>query len=269
MHQKLMEIISVKKQEVAELKSTKSGDRQTDPGPIRDFKAAISKTDRINLISEIKFASPSAGGIRKKTDSSVIGKTYEKAGASAISLLTDRQFFKGDLKYLPPLKEAVNLPILRKDFIIDEAQIKEAFFHGADAILLIARILSLEQLSELLSAARESGMGVITEIHDRKDLEKALKTDADIIGINNRDLDTFHVDLKATFELIPLIPKDKIIISESGIQTEEDISSLLHMGINAVLIGSALMSSDNIFEKTREIVAAGISLKECQGKKRS
>lgn len=262
MHQKLMEIIAVKKQEVAELKRAMPGERSPDLPAVRDFRAAISRPGRINLISEIKFASPSAGGIRKKTDPCVIGRIYENAGASAISLLTDKQFFKGDLDYLPPLKKAVTLPVLRKDFIIDTAQVKEAFFHGADAILLIARILSQEQLTELLAAARELGMAVLTEIHDRDDLKKVLKTDADIIGINNRDLDTFHVNIKASFDLIPLVPKDKILISESGIQTKEDLSSLRHTGINAVLVGSALMSSGDISEKTREVVAAGIIEKE-------
>ncbi len=226
--------------------------------PIRNFKAAISTPGQINLIAEIKFASPSAGHIRPKTDPILIGRMYEEAGAAAISLLTDKRFFQGDLSILPRLKKAIALPILRKDFIIDEVQVREASIYGADAILLIARILSQSQLADLISASRELGMACLTEIHVSDDLDKALECGADIIGINNRNLGTFTVDLKTTFELAPMVPDDRILISESGINSGEDILSLKRTRVQAALVGSALMRSNDLAEKTAELVDAGI-----------
>ena len=258
MHQKLAEIIAHKKNEVAKLKKAMPVYKGPELPPARDFRAAASAPHRISLIAEIKFASPSAGSIRPVIDPVSIGQVYQDAGAAAISLLTDKQFFKGDLEYLPPLKRAIALPILRKDFIIDELQVREAFMFGADAILLIARILSHDQLSELTAAGRELGMACLTEVHDRDDLEKALECGADIIGINNRDLDTFAVDIKSTFELAPLVPDDRILISESGISSGQDILALKSTKVQAVLVGSALMSSDSLAGKTAELVQAGI-----------
>jgi indole-3-glycerol phosphate synthase len=229
--------------------------------PIRDFKAAISAPHQINLIAEIKFASPSAGLIRSKADPVLIGRIYEDGGAAGISLLTDKRFFQGDLKHLPRLKKAVSLPILRKDFIIDEVQVREAFVYGADAILLIARILSQAQLAELISACRELGMDPLTEVHDGDDLEKAIDCGAEIIGINNRDLDSFIVDINTTFELAPLVPDDRVIISESGLANKADIRSLKDTRVQAVLVGSALMRNDDLAEQTVELVDAGISEK--------
>ncbi|MDY6972230.1 MAG: indole-3-glycerol-phosphate synthase, partial [Thermodesulfobacteriota bacterium] len=178
-------------------------------------------------------------------------------GAAGISLLTDAKFFGGDLDNLAPLKKAVSLPILRKDFIIDELQVIESSLCGADAILLIARILEREKLKDLLTAARESGLAVLTEIHDRADLDKAVGSGADIIGINNRDLDTFGVDNKTTLELAPMVPGPRVVVSESGISDVEDIRLLKDSGISAVLVGSSLMASDDIAKKTRELVEAG------------
>jgi len=258
MHQRLAEILAEKKKEVARLKMSMPPEIEDILPPIRDFKAAISTARRINLIAEIKFASPSAGCIRPKTEPESIGQIYEDSGAAAISLLTDKQFFQGDLNYLPRLKKAVGLPILRKDFIIDALQVREAALYGADAFLLIARILSRAQLAELISAGLEQGMVPLTEIHDRDDLEKALDAGADIIGINNRDLDSFTVDINTTFELAPLLPKDRLIVSESGLAEAADIRSLKSAGIQAVLVGSALMKSDDLAQKTAELVDAGI-----------
>ena len=258
MHRRLEEIIAEKKREVARLKKAMPVYSGPELPPTRNFKAAVSAPHRINLIAEIKFASPSAGSIRPKTDPDSIGQIYQDAGAAAISLLTDKQFFKGDLDYLPRLKRAISLPILRKDFIVDEVQVRESIMFGADAILLIARILSHGQLSELTAACRELGMAHLTEVHDRDDLDKALEGGADIIGINNRDLDTFNVDLKTTFELVPMVPDDRILISESGINSGEDILSLKSTRVQAVLVGSALMKSDNLAGKTAELVKAGI-----------
>jgi indole-3-glycerol phosphate synthase len=258
MHQRLAEIIAEKKNEVARLKNAMPVYSDHNLPPIRDFKAAISAPLQINLIAEIKFASPSAGRIRPKADPILIGRVYEDAGAAAISLLTDKRFFQGDLNHLPRLKKAIDLPILRKDFIIDEVQVREASNYGADAILLIARILSQAQLAELISACRELGMDPLTEVHDREDLEKAIDAGAEIIGINNRDLDSFAVDINTTFELAPLVPDDRVVISESGLANKEDIRSLKDTRVQAVLVGSALMKSDDLAQKTSELVDAGI-----------
>jgi indole-3-glycerol phosphate synthase len=171
--------------------------------------------------------------------------------------LTDKRFFQGDLNHLPPLKKAVSLPILRKDFVIDEIQIRQALFYGADAVLLIARILSQPQLAEFISISKELGLAPLTEVHDRDDLEKAVDCGAEIIGINNRDLDSFELDINTTFELAPLVPGNCIVVSESGIEKEGDILSLKEAGIHAVLVGSALMRSKDLAGKTAELVNAG------------
>ena len=242
---------------MARLKKSRPFNRDKERQPLRDFKAAISIPQKISLIAEIKFASPSAGRIREKADPIPIGRIYEDAGAAAISLVTDRPFFQGDLEHLPRLKKALSLPILRKDFIIDAVQVRQAYFYGADAILLIARILSQQQLAELIGACREMGMAPLTEVHDRDDLEKAVACDAEIIGINNRDLDSFNVDIDTTFKLAPLVPNNCILVSESGITAKGDIRALQTTGIQAVLVGSALMRSRDPAKKTKEIVIAG------------
>lgn len=257
MHQKLKEIFAQKQLEVAILKKEGLPRIDCDIPPLRDFKKAISTPNRINLISEIKFASPSAGTIRKAGNPAEIGLVYEKAGASAISFLTDKLFFNGEIKNLPIVKNAVTLPILRKDFIIDEIQVREALIYGADAVLLIARILTESKLRDLITLCREHKLAALTEVHDRNDLDLALKCGADIIGINNRDLDTFHVDINTTMELVKHVPKECILVSESGIESSDDIRKLKGKGVNAVLVGSALMSSGNLNEKVKELVEAG------------
>ena len=259
MHAKLAEIFKEKQSEVQHLKAVGYVAPRIDFSKNRrDFKKALTHHRGIDLIAEIKFGSPSAGTIREISDPVTIGKAYETSGASAISLLTDRKFFRGDLQNLPQLKKAVGLPILRKDFIIDEVQIKESAAFGADAILLIARILSFEQLERLLLVSREFGLAVLTEIHDKEDLEKAIQCNAQIIGINNRDLDTFRIDLNTTLELAPLIPKDRVAISESGIKSPEDMIALKGLNLQAVLVGSALMAADDPGKKAAELVQAGV-----------
>jgi indole-3-glycerol phosphate synthase len=265
MHQRLAGILAEKKTEVARLKKTMRFNAINDVPP-RDFKAAISVPPEIRLIAEIKFASPSAGLIREKTDPNAIGRIYEKAGAAAISLLTDQKFFQGDLSQLPRLKKVVSLPILRKDFIIDEIQVREAKFYGADAILLIARILPRSQLEEFISMCRELDMAPLTEIHDGNDLDKAIACGARIIGINNRDLDSFKVDINTTFKLAPEIPEDCILVSESGIKNKEDILALKTTGIHAVLVGSVLMGSNDLAGRTAQFVNAG---EMCNAKSKS
>ncbi|MGD2185291.1 MAG: indole-3-glycerol phosphate synthase TrpC [Desulfobacterales bacterium] len=256
-HQRLTEILAEKQKEVARLKKSIPSSRDKERLSRRDFKAAISTPQKISLIAEIKFASPSAGLIREKVDPSLIGCIYQDAGAAAISLLTDQRFFQGDLEQLPRLKMATSLPVLRKDFIIDAVQVREAFIYGADAILLIARILSQSQLSEYIALCRELGMTPLTEVHNRDDLEKAVISGAEIIGINNRDLNSFKVDMRTTLELAPLIPSNCVRVSESGIADKEDILALKTARIHAVLVGSSLMRSKNLALKTKEIVDAG------------
>ena len=258
MHSQLLRIIAEKEREAESLKiECLSTGRDMEVLPVRNFKAAISATDRIALIAEIKFASPSAGIIRKDGDPVQIGRIYEEAGAAAISLLTDKRFFSGDIDQLPRLKRATSLPILRKDFIIDPIQVKESFLYGADAILLIARIPSREKLKELLALCLEFGMAGLTEAHNRNDLEKAVECGAEIIGINNRDLNTFKIDIKTTLDLASLIPDGCIRVSESGISNREDVSTLRQSRINAVLVGTALMKSNDLSAKTRELVDTG------------
>jgi indole-3-glycerol phosphate synthase len=254
---RLIKILDEKRNEVALLKKRGISDNDSTERGRRDFKGAISVGKRISLIGEIKFRSPSAGLLHTGSDAVGIGKIYEEAGAAAISLLTDRTFFGGDLANLPLLKKSVSLPILRKDFIIDDIQVKESIHFGADAILLIARILSRQQLKDLVAMAKEEGLSVLTEIHDPGDLEKAIDSGSDIIGINNRDLDTFKVDLKTTMELAPQVPEGCIIVGESGIHGPGDIRRLSRSRIHAVLVGTSLMQSADMAEKVRQLVEAG------------
>jgi indole-3-glycerol phosphate synthase len=258
MHSKMKEIVAHKRMEVEALKKRGVPSvRNSDLPPLRDFKAAISVPNRIGIIAEIKFASPSAGVIREKMDPCTIGRIYEDAGAVAISLLTDCQFFAGNLDDLPLLKKAISLPILRKDFIIDEIQVRESCFYGADAVLLIAHILSKDQLKELLVFCKELGLTPLTEIHDHDDLEKAYDCGAEVIGINNRNLDTFEVSLRTTLDLARLVPEGRILVSESGIFNKEDIQLLGRSGIRSVLVGTSLMESKDMARKTKELVDSG------------
>jgi len=258
MNSLLAEILVEKRKEVDRIRERwASTNIDNNIPPIRDFKAAISQPGKINLIAEIKFASPSTGIIHTRKDTLKIGQIYEENGAAAISLLTDNKFFGGDINDLPRLKKAISLPILRKDFIIDEIQVTESFLYGADAILLIARILSRQQLKRLLDTCQEWGLDSLIEVHDRYDLEKAIECRAEIIGINNRNLDSFEVNLTTTIKLVPLVPENHIIVSESGIRTGKDIQLLRKSGVRAVLVGSSILKSDNVAEKVRELVLAG------------
>jgi indole-3-glycerol phosphate synthase len=258
MDSRLAEILANKRREIAALEKTAPFRREVGaPLPIRDFQAALSRTGETALVAEIKFASPSAGTIRERGDPCALGRIYEAAGARAISLVTDRRFFNGNPGDLPDLKETVFLPILRKDFILDEIQVEESFVLGADALLLIARLLSGRQLRRLLDLCRNRGLAALTEIHSRKDLSKVLDCGAEIIGINNRDLGTFQVNLQSTLDLAPLIPEGKIIVSESGISTAGDIRLLRERGTRAALVGTALMRDPDPTRKLRELVLAG------------
>jgi indole-3-glycerol phosphate synthase len=253
----LSRIVDEKRREVAALKAKCAATIERGDIPLLDFGAALTDGDGIRLIAEIKFASPSAGAIRRPSDPVVIGHTYRDAGAAAISLLTDRSFFGGSIDPLPRLKTETGLPVLRKDFLIDPTQVEESFAYGADAVLLICRILSKSQLGELIHACDALGISALVEIHDETDLQKALDGGASIIGINNRNLITLEVDVRTTQVLAPLIPHDVTVVSESGIEEPEDIVFVGRFGVRAVLVGSSLMRSGDIFMKTRALVEAG------------
>lgn len=224
----------------------------------RSLSAALKSVVNISIIAEIKKASPSTGVLRENFNPVEIARIYEANGASAISVLTDEKFFHGSLSYLTEVKNTVRLPVLRKDFIVDPYQIYEAREAGADAILLIAALLSKEKLNAFLLLASELGMDCLVEIHSENELKTVLQTNASIIGINNRDLETFKTDLETTLRLRPLIPSGKIIVSESGIKSRKDIEVLLENGVNAVLVGETLMKSNNIPEKLHELLGNNI-----------
>lgn len=214
-------------------------EKQIDPP--RGFTRALLDYDGVSIIAEAKKASPSKGIICKDFDPVAIALNYAKNGAQAISVLTDVDFFSGSLLYLMQVREAVALPVLRKDFIIDPIQIEEARIHGADAILLIAAILDQVKIKEFKDIAAEAGMDSLVEVHDEDELEKALAAEPEIIGINNRNLNDFSVDLNTTFRLKKLIPDTIAVVSESGLRSEDDLQALVDGEITAALIGESLM----------------------------
>jgi len=218
------------------------------------FKKNISRGHGINLIAELKKASPTRGIIRGDFNPVKIALTYQAQGASAVSVLTDERFFEGRLEYLKEVKERVAIPVLRKDFIIDEYQLYESVLWGADAVLLIADILTMDELKKFLDISKDLGMDCLVEVHNEEDINKALSSGATIIGMNNRDLHTFKIDIATTQRLIRLIPDTKVRVSESGIKTYEDVMFLKSLGVNAVLIGEAFMEADDIASKVREVM---------------
>lgn len=223
--------------------------------PTVDFASALHG-DSISLIAEVKKASPSRGVIRPDFDPVKIARTYAGNGASAISVLTEPKYFQGSLNYLRDISEALGnrgLPLLRKDFIIDPYQIYESRACGADSLLLIVAILTADKLEELLGLSHELGMDCLVEVHHEAELEIALASGVRIIGINNRDLNTFTVDLATTGRLRPLIPPDRVVVSESGIKGRSDMAKLRKWGVDAVLIGEALMSAPDIALKMKEL----------------
>ncbi len=250
-------IVAAKREEVARLKKetplARLQEAIKDLPPTRDFKQAISRRP-CAIIAEVKRSSPSKGRIREQFDPVQIASIYEQHGAQAVSVLTDEQFFEGKGNYLTAIKKAIALPLLRKDFIIDAYQIYESRVLEADALLLIAAILDKGQLQEYIELAEQLGLASLVEVHTKAELDKALAAGAEIIGINNRDLQTFTTDLKRTLELAPLIPQGKTIVAESGITTRKDIELLMGAGINCFLIGETLMRAHDIGKKLRELL---------------
>lgn len=221
----------------------------------RDFRAALAggREDQIpRLIAEIKRKSPSRDAIRQDLDVTELVKIY-KTGAAAISILTDQKFFGGSLEDLDEANSATQIPLLRKDFIIDEYQLYEARQFGADAVLLIARILNIDEITNLILEAKQLGLDCLVEIHDEGDLKKALETPAEIIGVNSRNLDTLKIDLKKFELLLPKVPAAKIVVAESGIRERSDLEKLNSKNVDAVLVGTSLLQAKRIEGKLSEL----------------
>jgi len=267
----LDKIVEQKRLEVAKLpeRIIAAGDLRDamlERGEQRDFLTALRKPHAagVALIAEVKKASPSAGVICKDFDPVRIAKEYEAAGASCLSVLTDEKFFQGSLDYLRQIREAVKLPLLRKDFIIDERQILEAVEWGADAILLIVAILDDERLKRFHDLATEAGLAVLVEVHDEAELERAIAIDAPLIGVNNRDLKTFKVDLATTERLAaklsqtpdPRPQTQRLLVAESGIHTRADVERLAKCGARVILVGESLVKGGNIRSKVKELLPA-------------
>lgn len=222
----------------------------------RGFAAAIAAkiaAGQSGVIAEIKKASPSKGVIREDFDPAAIAQSYEKGGACCLSVLTDMDFFQGADEYLKMARSASSLPVIRKDFIIDEYQIYEARAMGADCILLIVSALSEQQLNQLHEVARSLGMDVLIEVHDEAELDIALKLDNPMVGINNRNLHSFEVSLENTYQLLSKIPADKIVITESGIHSPADVAAMRQHHVNAFLVGEAFMRSEEPGERLAEM----------------
>jgi len=254
----LDEIIATKRHEVAARKAARPlADLEkmiAGRPPARDFKAALDADAGCAIIAEVKRRSPSRGLLRADFDPVRIALEYESHGAAAISVLTDETFFGGSDADLSVVGSAVTLPVFRKEFVIDPYQVYETRAIGADALLLIAAILTEGQLREYRELADSLGLAALVEVHDREELGKTLAAGAEIVGINNRDLKTFVTDIRTSMELASLIPKDRIVISESGIRTRREIETLLKAGIRAFLIGETLITAPEIGPKLKELL---------------
>ncbi len=261
----LEKIIEDKRREVAQRKREKSIEQLDSEirllAKCRNFYKAVTKPNRrgLNIIAEVKKASPSAGLIREDFDAVEIAEIYEKCGADAISVLTDEKYFQGRLEYIKQIKEAVNLPILRKDFIIEPWQVYESRAAGADAILLIADVLKVGELSDLMILSAELTLTVLLEVHDADVLLKVRsligfpKKGYSVLGINNRNLSTMKVDLNTTSRLAAMVDNTSELVAESGIKTQADVEKLIRIGVRAVLIGQTLCESENIGRKFAEL----------------
>ncbi|NOY53674.1 MAG: indole-3-glycerol phosphate synthase TrpC [Deltaproteobacteria bacterium] len=231
---------------------------EAQPGCL-DFAGAIAGREKktIRVIAEVKKASPSKGVIRENFDPVGIARDYEQSGAAAVSVLTEEDFFQGRPDFLSSIRKAVSVPLLRKDFIIDPYQVREARALGADAFLLIVALLDKQKLEELILLGREIGMQALVEVHSGEELDRALDTSAGIIGINNRDLATFATDLETTFRLRERIGADRIVVSESGIREAADLVRLQKAGVDAVLVGETLMRAPRPGEQLQALLPKG------------
>ena len=253
---RLDEILRAKQTEVQRLRQyqTDLHERALRRHDFRSFRSALQRTDqKPAVIAEIKKASPSAGIIALSFEPVEIARGYERAGADAISILTDEQFFQGKLEYLVDIRRSVSLPLLRKDFVLDAVQVAESAAAGADAILLIAAALDQKKLIELREAAATYQLDAVVEVHTQEELERALAAGADIVGINNRDLTSFAVDLSVTEKLCRAVPDEIVLVSESGIKRVGDIARMEACGVDAILIGEALMRGEISIAEIREL----------------
>lgn len=250
----LDDIVRRKRDEVRVIRNIDPADLSRAP---RDFAVALdSGRTRLSVIAEVKQASPSAGLLTANFDPAAIARSYASGGASAISVLTDADFFQGSLEDLEQVSAAVSVPVLRKDFLIDERQIHEARAAGADSILLIAAILERKTMQRFLAEARALGMEPLVEIHDERERDQALEAGARIVGINNRDLTTFRIDVETTRRLAPTLPRGITVVSESGVESECGVAALIGL-VDAVLIGTALMRASDRRDLVARLVRAG------------
>ena len=262
----LKKIVARKHEEIAERKAHISldmmkahADKENETNPVRGFVQALKENvslGKASVIAEIKKASPSKGVLRENFVPADIAKSYEKGGAVCLSILTDRDFFQGHEDFLKSARAACSLPVIRKDFIVDEYQVYEARAIGADCILLIAACLEGEQLRSLDQLAHKLSMDVLVEVHNQAELELALQyTTTELLGINNRNLHTFELSLNTTFELLESIPEDRFIVTESGIHTRDDVAAMQAKNVNAFLVGEAFMKAEEPGEKLSELFA--------------
>jgi len=265
----LDQILRTKAEEVAAIRAAQPlaalADSARQAPPARGFAKALAAGPGVSVIAEVKKASPSKGLIRPDFDPVAIARAYEEAGAACLSVLTDEPYFQGALSYLGAIRQAVGLPLLRKDFLIDEVQVYEARSAGADAILLIVAAFHGDcahgrtpaDMHRLAHLAAELGMDVLTEVHSAEELTIALQSGARLIGVNNRDLRTFHTSLDVTFGLAPRIPADRLLVSESGIATHDDLRRLEQAGAKAVLVGESLMRQQDVGLALRRLRGEG------------
>ena len=258
----LERIVATKREEVAALRGRAPGLRQAcaDAFPVRDLAGALRGRATVGLIAEIKRRSPGAGSIRPNLDPASLACGYERAGAAAVSVLTDGPWFGGSLSDLEAVRAAVGVPVLRKDFTLVEEQVLEARVAGADAVLLIVRILDDVQLRHLREVAESVGMTALVEVHGPVELQRALRCGARVVGINNRDLTTFRTTLNTSFELLNGIPADIVVVSESGIRTANEVDRLGREGVHAVLVGETLLRQPDPVAAARAL--AGRSRRE-------
>jgi len=254
----LANIVDHKRGEIAASKSRRPAEQLqaelSAAPPVRDFVAALRSAETIGLIAEVKKASPSANVIRADFDPVAIAKAYEAAGASCLSVLTDEHFFQGHLDYLRMIRRITGIPVLRKDFLIDRYQVLEARAAGADCVLLIAECLDDCTLRDLYFYASELGMASLIEVYDPENLDRVLRLEPALMGVNNRDLRTFVVDLNHTLDILPRVPKSTLLVSESGIKTRADVERLRSHGVGAILVGETLMRAPDIGAAVRELI---------------
>ncbi|MBI2874392.1 MAG: indole-3-glycerol phosphate synthase TrpC [Firmicutes bacterium] len=240
----------------------------TDPGfsrPPLDFAGALRRAPGMAVIAEVKRASPSAGEIRGGLDAAEAARGYQEAGAAAVSVLTEPRYFRGSLADVARARASCRLPLLRKDFVLDEYQLLEARLAGADAVLLIVALLRGERLRTLLAGCRGLGLAALVEVHTAEELDQAIEAGADLVGINNRDLGTFQVDLGTTLALAPRVPPGILLVSESGIRSPEDVRFLAAGGVRAVLVGETLVRAENPAAVLRSLSLAGVKQSDDRG----